>query len=268
MSILLAAQKRQQAQGHEQTQLYADSDGTEMARPNNTALRYASVLVAASVGFALVTWGLSNFKQPENTQQINTKSIVEVKLPVQDVEHSVLLGDINLHKSLKETPKVSVETNQTEQLELAVKEQQLVIEATPSQETEKRIRPIKTDQAQELDIDPMLLAKFNAAVEQTMSEDKINDVKLVVPELKASSDTKPLVNYPESFQASIPELDFQTHIYSSEPQQRWVKVNGKIVRETQEVAPGLTIQEIKPQQVIMNSSGNYFSLPALTSWHY
>ncbi|WP_440904729.1 general secretion pathway protein GspB [Catenovulum sp. SX2] len=265
MSILLAAQKRQQAQGQDETQVYADEDSSEMAMQNRTKLGYASVLVAASVAFALVTWGLSTNKQPENTQQVSAQPIVQKKLPVKDVEHTVLLGDINLAKSQKQTEKVAEETSRVEQVEQTEQVQQ-VISAAPSQEIDKRIRPIENAQAQALDIDPKLLAKFNAAVAQTMSEEQNTDGELVIPQ--ATAETKPLVNYPESFQASIPELDFQTHIYSSEAKQRWVKVNGKIVKEEQEVATGLVVKEIKPQQVILAYKGKNFSLPALTSWRF
>ena len=271
MSILLEAQKRQQ-QGDSGEQVYAASDSSEYAASNNKALVYASAAVAASVVFAAIAWVLTTNNQSVPTKSdenlaANTKQQVttQPKLVAKNVEHTVVLGDLDLANTTK------VEKRPVEIIQPAEK----AIEPPSSKQptlidSEKRIRPIQTERAEELDIDPMLLAKFNAAVKQTMNEEQTQSGSTSNNQSTASAfnQTKPLVNYPESFQARIPKLDFQTHIYSSEAKQRWVKVNGKIVREEQDITEGLTVIEIKPQQVVLSYSGERFSLPALTSWQY
>ncbi|GEM_PF-2988309 len=105
-----------------------------------------------------------------------------------------------------------------------------------------------------------LLALFNAAVKETenLPDGEIADpVDTVIPRLTELS---------SNFQAQIPELDFQTHIYSSDAKQGWVKVNGRVVREGQNIAQGVVLDKITPQAVILKYQGQAFSLPALSTW--
>ncbi|MCU4677158.1 general secretion pathway protein GspB [Catenovulum sp. 2E275] len=105
-----------------------------------------------------------------------------------------------------------------------------------------------------------LLARFNAAVEETMA--------LPQTELNQQNDSEVprLTTLNSAFQMQIPPLDFQTHIYSSDAKQGWVKVNNKVVREGQSITAGLVLKQITPQDVILTYQGKTFSLPALSSW--
>lgn len=112
----------------------------------------------------------------------------------------------------------------------------------------------------ENEISADLLAKFNAAVEQTMA---LSDSEI---SQQSQSQIVKLTELDESFQSQIPSLNFQTHIFSSEANKAWVKVNGNIVKEGDNIAQGLRLKKITPQDVILEYKQKTFSLPALSTW--
>lgn len=112
----------------------------------------------------------------------------------------------------------------------------------------------------ENEISADLLAKFNAAVEQTMA---LSDSEI---SQQSQSQTVKLTELDEAFQSQIPSLNFQTHIFSSEANKAWVKVNGNIVKEGDNIAQGLRLKKITPQDVILEYKQKTFSLPALSTW--
>ncbi|WAJ69130.1 general secretion pathway protein GspB [Catenovulum adriaticum] len=114
----------------------------------------------------------------------------------------------------------------------------------------------------ENEISADLLAKFNAAVEQTMA---LSDSEISQQSPSPSQIVK-LTELDESFQSQIPSLNFQTHIFSSEANKAWVKVNGNIVKEGDNIAQGLRLRKITPQDVILEYKQKTFSLPALSTW--
>ncbi|MGF1725209.1 general secretion pathway protein GspB [Photobacterium nomapromontoriensis] len=71
---------------------------------------------------------------------------------------------------------------------------------------------------------------------------------------------------PATVQNRIPTLNFQTHIYSSTPDSRWVKVNGKEAFEGDEIAPGVVLRQIKPRTVVFDFDSYLVSMPALSEW--
>ncbi len=64
----------------------------------------------------------------------------------------------------------------------------------------------------------------------------------------------------------LPKMDFQTHIYASDAQRSWVKVNGREAKEGQFVADGVLLRGIEPQQVVVQFEDALIAIPALTSW--
>ncbi|WP_299019399.1 general secretion pathway protein GspB [uncultured Photobacterium sp.] len=82
------------------------------------------------------------------------------------------------------------------------------------------------------------------------------------PEIKAIA----LGELPASVQSRIPSLDFQTHIYSSTANSRWVKVNGREAFEGDEIAPGVTLRRIEPRQVVFDFESYLVSMPSLSEW--
>jgi general secretion pathway protein B len=63
---------------------------------------------------------------------------------------------------------------------------------------------------------------------------------------------------PSAVRGTLPEFKISGHAYSPEPQTRVARINEKILQEGQELAPGLTLEEITPGGVIFGCRGYRF----------
>ena len=119
------------------------------------------------------------------------------------------------------------------------------------------------------DISNDLLSKFNQAILETegtdesyvqsglQNDEEVEDYLTRVPRV-----TELLVEQ----QKLIPAMVYETHLYSSDRFQRWVKINGRTMQETQWVTEEIQIIEIQKQFLILEMGHIRFSLPSLTDW--
>lgn len=71
---------------------------------------------------------------------------------------------------------------------------------------------------------------------------------------------------PANLRNRLPTLDFQTHIYASQPSSRWIRVNELDAKEGEYIAKGVLLKEIQPQRVVVEFGKDLISIPALTKW--
>jgi len=67
-----------------------------------------------------------------------------------------------------------------------------------------------------------------------------------------------LKSLPINIQKEIPELALSFLVYASKPSERMVNINGQMMREGQEVAPGLKIEEITQEGAVFSYKGLRF----------
>lgn len=65
---------------------------------------------------------------------------------------------------------------------------------------------------------------------------------------------------PYGLQQKIPEIRISVHIFNDDPQLRKVRINGRILREGEEVERNLTVDEITPHGVIFTYARTVFRL--------
>lgn len=65
---------------------------------------------------------------------------------------------------------------------------------------------------------------------------------------------------PQSVQQGMPALTVSAHYYDSNPASRVVSINGRVVREGQNVAAGITLERITPDGVVLGFQGYRFSM--------
>ncbi len=92
--------------------------------------------------------------------------------------------------------------------------------------------------------------------ESTVTSEPIDDKVYDIAEL------------PESVKRALPSISFAGHVYSSTQSQRSVMLNGKKMREGQEVTKGLLLEEITVEGVVLRSRGYRFKLGALQDWSF
>lgn len=64
----------------------------------------------------------------------------------------------------------------------------------------------------------------------------------------------------------LPAMNLQTHMYSSDVNRRWVKINNVEYHQGDVVDGQITLKEIQPQAVIVEFQGEKIRIPALYEW--
>lgn len=121
------------------------------------------------------------------------------------------------------------------------------------------------------ELSPQLASQLRAAIAATgdgetlpqlLQEERLPPM----PEPEAPLSAVNVGDLPASVQDRIPHLNFQTHIYSSSADSRWVKVNGSEAYEGDEIAPGVVLRRIEPREVLFDFESYLISMPALSEW--
>ncbi|WEM41983.1 general secretion pathway protein GspB [Photobacterium sp. DA100] len=121
------------------------------------------------------------------------------------------------------------------------------------------------------ELSPQLANQLRAAIAATgegetlpqlLQEERLPSM----PEPQAPLSAVSIGDLPASVQNRIPSLNFQTHIYSSSADSRWVKVNGSEAYEGDEIAPGVVLRRIEPRAVVFDFESYLVSMPALSEW--
>ncbi|EGX6963215.1 MULTISPECIES: general secretion pathway protein GspB [Vibrio] len=68
------------------------------------------------------------------------------------------------------------------------------------------------------------------------------------------------------WQGRLPALNLQTHMYASDENRRWVKINNIEYHQGDVVDDQVTLREIQPQAVIVEFQGEQIRIPALYEW--
>ena len=61
--------------------------------------------------------------------------------------------------------------------------------------------------------------------------------------------------------AGLPEMRLELHVYATNPQERFVFINGRKYQKGDTTQEGATVDEVTPDGVILNARGNRFLLP-------
>ena len=121
-----------------------------------------------------------------------------------------------------------------------------------------------------------ILSRFKAAINETKpnqgdESDSLNDENSIdgsntTNEINADKQQYSAVHQmPIHIQDSLPTLQFEMHIYATEGQ-GWVRVNGQDRREGEQIAQGVVLKKIFPQQVLLSYRQQQFTMPALSNW--
>jgi len=93
---------------------------------------------------------------------------------------------------------------------------------------------------------------------------EVNSVP-VLPEQEPTGRVPHLVELPLPFQKSIPDLIFNSHIYSSEPSARRVMINNQYMR-TGDSFSGIRVERITEEGVVLSKNGRQFRVGVVRDW--
>ncbi|MBD1565275.1 general secretion pathway protein GspB [Vibrio sp. S12_S33] len=83
---------------------------------------------------------------------------------------------------------------------------------------------------------------------------------------KYSGENVLLTEHADEFAGRLPALNFQTHVYSSRADKRWVKINGVERVEGDVVTSDVNLVAIEPQSTVILFSNQRIEIPALYDW--
>ncbi|SFM68619.1 general secretion pathway protein GspB [Marinobacter pelagius] len=92
-----------------------------------------------------------------------------------------------------------------------------------------------------------------------------SDGNPVLPAAESSGRVPHLVELPLSFQKSIPDLTFNSHLYSSDPSSSRVMINDNYLRAG-DTFSGLTVERITEDGVILSRQGQSFRVGTVRDW--
>ena len=105
------------------------------------------------------------------------------------------------------------------------------------------------------------LAEALAELDDLPLPEPVSQVKVT------SSDDLPRIGQlPASLLTRMPSMVFAQHMYSSEADARWVRVNNRRLQEGDMIEGRVKIEAIEPQHVVLSINGTRFTMAALTDW--
>ena len=72
---------------------------------------------------------------------------------------------------------------------------------------------------------------------------------------------------PYDIQQHIPVMEFSAHVYSSNPMQRSIVINGRFMEEGDNLGSDLVLNEITPQGAVFDFQGYRFHQGVVSSWN-
>jgi hypothetical protein len=159
----------------------------------------------------------------------------------------------------KKQPKTAqlLPTPNTEKLNRSLLNQALIEQLEPLREKQ---RTAQTDRFS------FPVAKDTALTSSDISHTILPDMKGTQQYESASSTVDnqtsiPLLRELESvLQRDIPALNVSVHIYTDIPEQRMARINGTMTRQGQQMSNDLTLEEIRPDSLILSFRGEKFRL--------
>lgn len=126
----------------------------------------------------------------------------------------------------------------------------------------QRMPPEQQASASELDtVSKTLKDAFAQAVNDTETTANYE----ITQGSRHSSRVQPIELLPDGLQSMLPSIKYQAHIYASTADKRWIKLNGRELYEGESIG-ALKVQEITPDQSVLDFDGYEFSLKALQDW--
>jgi general secretion pathway protein B len=130
----------------------------------------------------------------------------------------------------------------------------------PSNSTEKNtVKPYSDPELE--NVSDELKEAFAQAVADTEDKPSLD----IIATSKDSAKATPIELLPAGLQNSIPRLRYQAHIYATEADKRWIKLNNRELYEGDSIG-ALRLLEITPEQALFNFDGYEFTLKAMQDW--
>lgn len=260
-SVLKALEESEQQRNLQAEHLQADYSKPELSQPQRRS--YAGLYLA----ILLIPAGVTGVFSLHNSYQITLADLqanlgpkeVVVEQPVKYQQMPApIFQNLQSTRSVQSTPDVS-----HPQAQYIDENSPLPVTETPPPTVYEA--PPPTDLSS-LDLSG-LSSELAHQVEQAISAIDSDDTNQPVEgkhevELEASNLSKESGRWI----GVLPPLNFQTHVYSSRDDKRWVKVNGVEFSQGDAINEEILLLKIAPQSCLIRFRGELIQIPALYDW--
>jgi general secretion pathway protein B len=145
----------------------------------------------------------------------------------------------------------------------------LNVTSSPTKKTQKQANQINKPESQISieDVPNALKKRFALAellIDIEQNENPTDEISEEDEEMQDGSDIREMST---TFQNKVPLILYDSHMYSSSAADRWIRINGEVLKEGDFDSTGqLEILEIQPQRSIFRLQRQSFSLESLTDW--
>lgn len=202
--------------------------------------------------------------QPPPQTQLNANQVAPIKTE-QSQTANVSDNTVASTQPTQTEPSPQIQDNQPEASKSAQPQTQGQSQVKFAKAPESTVSPSAQLDAQ---VSPDLLSRFNQAikasegVENNYDHTEQTDYAIEEYLTKAPS----LNELDPAQQIKVPGFTYDAHMYSTDPAQRYVKLNGGTFIEKEWISEEIQIYEIQRQFLIFEMGHVRFSLPALTDW--
>lgn len=224
--------------------------------------RYLLAAFIALGGLSL-GWTLANF------QGILTLLSPTPNSPFASVSKSVPTAVAPATEQLDNNTQPSIKVDNPQDTNTDVNENTPIQQVAATDDIEKKLEPSEVVQT----INPIpepapiisadLLKSFQKAMAET---EDLPIIEKPIERMSSSEDVPRVDQLPAWVMNRLPSMAFSAHMYASIESERWVRVNGTRMVEGDKIDGMIEIVHIEPQHVILNYSGQTFSMAALTDW--
>ncbi|BBN80797.1 hypothetical protein PA25_07820 [Pseudoalteromonas sp. A25] len=126
-------------------------------------------------------------------------------------------------------------------------------------------KPAKDDKEQEDSALAGVSDELKEAFAQAVAQTETQPTHHVTASSRDSARATPIELLPNALQNSLPPLRYQAHIYATDADKRWIKLNNRELYEGDSIG-ALQLVEITPEQALFNYDGYEFSMKAMQDW--
>ncbi len=222
-------------------------------------IRKVAVVVFLVFGGFALGWSVSQIQNRLNQPVMPPVVASQTPIPVVQTNPAAPSSEAVVAPKEAEQSAAEVRADSVDDLPEPVAQQPLILGIQPE---DKVLTQESEEQPAANRISPELLKRFEKAV--AAIDETPGDLEPQSP--TPQNDVTPVQDLPAWILTQLPSISFSTHMYASQADERWVRVNGKRVTEGQEIEPGLRVVNIEPQHVILAFKGQEFSMEALSDW--
>ncbi|MDN3681586.1 general secretion pathway protein GspB [Vibrio tapetis subsp. quintayensis] len=143
-------------------------------------------------------------------------------------------------------------------------------ESLVSRESSKPVPAKSTSQADDgVEFEELDLSSLSPELAKQIQDAFASTDALNSNDTYSEREETPKISLPDEsarFTGKLPAMNLQTHMFASNQQSRWIKVNGKEVYEGEWITPQVQLVTINPRNVVIRYEGEQIEMPALYEW--